>query len=77
MQIEQLTIIGVGLIGGSVGLAAKARGVARRVVGVDHNPESLKKAEARGAIDSGTAELAEAWWLSAPRLIGSRTFSWR
>jgi cyclohexadieny/prephenate dehydrogenase len=59
MQIEQLTIIGVGLIGGSVGLAAKTRGVARRVVGVDHNAESLKKAEARGAIDSGTGELAE------------------
>jgi prephenate dehydrogenase len=59
MQFEQVTIIGVGLIGGSVGLAAKTRGVARRVVGVDRSPEVLKKAEAVGAIDAGTAELAE------------------
>ena len=34
MRIDTLTIVGVGLIGGSVGLAARARGVARRVVGV-------------------------------------------
>jgi prephenate dehydrogenase len=57
MQFDQITIIGVGLIGGSVGLAAKSRGVARRVVGVDRNAEALKKAEALGAIDAGTTDL--------------------
>jgi prephenate dehydrogenase len=59
MQFEQITIIGVGLIGGSVGLAAKARGVARRVVGVDRNAEALRKAEQLGAIDAGTTSIAE------------------
>lgn len=59
MLFEQITIVGVGLIGGSVGLAAKARGVARRVVGVDANPDTLKKAEARGAIDAGTTSIAD------------------
>ncbi len=59
MQFEQITIIGVGLIGGSVGLAAKARKVARHVVGVDRNAEVLQKAQVHGAIDTGTTNLAE------------------
>ena len=59
MRFEQITIIGVGLIGGSVGLAAKARGVATRVVGVDRAADALKNAEQLGAIDTGTADLAE------------------
>lgn len=59
MQFEQITIVGVGLIGGSVGLAAKARGVARRVVGVDRSADALAKAQSLGAIDTGTPDLAE------------------
>ncbi len=59
MRIEQITIIGVGLIGGSVGLAAKARGDARRVIGVDRDAAVLKSAVQLGAIDSGAATVAE------------------
>lgn len=59
MLFDQITIIGVGLIGGSVGLAAKARGVARRVIGVDRDAEKLKKAESLRAIDAGTTSIAE------------------
>jgi cyclohexadieny/prephenate dehydrogenase len=59
MLFDQITIVGVGLIGGSVGLATKARGVAGRVVGVDRDPATIAKAVAVGAIDVG-AELAEA-----------------
>ncbi len=59
MQFEQITIIGVGLIGGSVGLAVKTRGVARRVVGIDRSPDVLAKAQAVGAIDAGSPELLE------------------
>jgi len=59
MLFDQITIVGVGLIGGSVGLAAKARGAAARVVGVDRDPTTIAKAVAVGAIDSG-AELADA-----------------
>src|SRR5437868_1116306 len=58
MQFEQITIVGVGLIGGSVGLAAKARGVAGRVVGVDRDPATVASAVALGALDAGTTDLA-------------------
>jgi prephenate dehydrogenase len=54
MLFDQITIVGVGLIGGSVGLAAKAAAVAGRVVGVDRDPNSLATAQRVGAIDSGT-----------------------
>lgn len=59
MLFDQITIVGVGLIGGSIGLAAKARAVARRVVGVDRDPNVIAKAVEVGAIDAG-AELADA-----------------
>ncbi len=59
MLFEQITIVGVGLIGGSVGLAAKARGVAGRVVGVDRDEATVAKAVSLGAIDAGTTDLAE------------------
>ena len=53
MLFEQITIVGVGLIGGSVGLASKGRGVAGRVVGVDRDPDNIATAIRVGAIDSG------------------------
>jgi prephenate dehydrogenase len=59
MLFDQITIVGVGLIGGSVGLAAKARGVAQRVVGVDRTPALVERAVGSGAIDLGTTVLAE------------------
>ena len=59
MLFDQITIVGVGLIGGSVGLAAKARGVAGRVVGVDRDPAAVAKAVELGALDAGTVDLAE------------------
>ena len=57
-QAGTVTIIGVGLIGGSIGLALRARGGARRVVGVGRNPETLEEARRLGAIDEGTTDLA-------------------
>ena len=59
MRFEQITIVGVGLIGGSVGLAAKARGVAGRVVGVGRDRTKLDAAVQLGAIDAGCTSLAE------------------
>jgi prephenate dehydrogenase len=53
MAIETLTIIGVGLIGGSIGLAAKRRGFCRRVLGVGRQEETLARAQVLGAIDLG------------------------
>jgi prephenate dehydrogenase len=56
---ERLCIIGVGLIGGSIGLAAHQRGLAKRVVGVGRNAERLKLAVQMGAIDEATTSLQE------------------
>lgn len=50
--INQFTIVGTGLIGGSFGLALKQCGFAGRIVGCDR-PEVLIRAEKRGAIDRG------------------------
>jgi cyclohexadieny/prephenate dehydrogenase len=60
MRFEQITIIGVGLIGGSVGLAAKSRGAAGRVVGIGRDARTLARAVELGAIDSFTIDLADA-----------------
>ena len=58
MLVDHLTIVGVGLIGGSVGLAAKVRDVAGRVVGVGRSAADLARARAAGVIDSFSTDLA-------------------
>ncbi len=60
MLFDRITIVGVGLIGGSVGLAAKARNAARLVVGTGRDPRNLAKAQLLGAIDRSTTDLADA-----------------
>ncbi len=60
MRWGTLTIVGVGLIGGSIGLAARRRGLARRIVGVGRNPSTLHLAQDLGAIDDGLLDLKRA-----------------
>ena len=50
MSIRQITIIGTGLIGGSVALALKKHGFKGRIVGCDR-PPVLERAREKGAID--------------------------
>jgi len=57
-DFKKITIIGVGLIGGSLGLALKENRPNFRIVGVDKQ-EIIEKAITRGAIDEGTANLEE------------------
>ncbi len=59
MAFKQVTIIGTGLIGGSLGLALKKRRLAGRIVGCDRAPV-LERAEDVGAIDAGTTNPADA-----------------
>ncbi|MBM4068682.1 MAG: prephenate dehydrogenase/arogenate dehydrogenase family protein [Planctomycetes bacterium] len=59
-MFHTLTIIGVGLIGGSIGMAAKERGLARRVLGVGRTRGSLERACALNAIDDGFLDFAGA-----------------
>jgi len=53
-----ITIIGIGLIGGSLGITLKECGFATRVVGVDSRPENVDKAIRRRLIDEAMS-LAE------------------
>ena len=52
-----VAIVGVGLIGGSLGMALKGRRLAQRVIGIGRNSERLDKAVALGAIDAGMTDL--------------------
>jgi prephenate dehydrogenase len=56
----RLAVVGVGLIGGSIGLAAAERLPEAEVVGHDADPEALRAAKERGAIHCAAATLAEA-----------------
>ena len=58
MKISSLTIVGVGLIGGSIGLAAKRRGMAKRVIGVGRRRDSLERSRTLGAVDEIHLDLA-------------------
>ncbi len=57
---NKICIIGVGLIGGSVGLAVKKRKLAKWVIGVSRKDSTLKEAVSLGAIDIGTKKLKDA-----------------
>lgn len=54
----RVAIVGVGLIGGSLGMAARRAPLVERVVGVARRAETIAHALELGAIDEGTTELA-------------------
>jgi prephenate dehydrogenase len=51
VNLQTLAIVGVGLIGGSIGKAAKERGIAAQIVGIEANAASAEWALANGLID--------------------------
>ena len=55
-----ITVLGVGLIGGSIGLAARERMEGARVTGFGRSPERLARALELGAIDTAAGSLEEA-----------------
>ena len=57
-SFKKITIIGVGLIGGSLGLALKEKKPNFKIIGIDKQ-EIIEKAIIRGAIDEGTINLKE------------------
>ncbi len=57
-RIEKVTVVGVGLLGGSIGLAAKAADERIRVVGVGRRMSSLQRALDAGAVDEATLDTA-------------------
>jgi prephenate dehydrogenase len=58
LNFKKITIIGVGLIGGSLGLALKEKHLNFKIVGIDKQ-EIIEKAITRGAIDEGTVNIEE------------------
>jgi prephenate dehydrogenase len=59
MTIRQITIVGTGLIGGSLALALRKAGFSRTIIGCDKRAV-LEIATARGAIDRAEADLERA-----------------
>lgn len=53
-----VAIIGVGLIGGSIGLALRRRGLTKNVVGIGRRASSLRKAKRNNAVTSTTTNVA-------------------
>ena len=56
----RIAVVGVGLIGGSIGLAARERLTGATVAGWDPDPDALAVARERGAIDEAAPTLADA-----------------
>jgi len=50
--VDVLAVVGVGLLGGSVAAAARARGLPGRIVGAGRRPEPLERALAAGVVDA-------------------------
>jgi len=59
-QWEKITLVGVGLLGGSLGLAIKERRLALRVAGYVRRQESIAECENTGAVDKADTDLGRA-----------------
>lgn len=58
-MFRRITIVGLGLMGGSLGLALKKRRIAREIIGIARRQSTLKEALRRGAIDWGSTRLSQ------------------
>lgn len=57
---EKVTLVGVGLLGGSLGLALKRRKLAKHVVGYVRREASIDECQRFGVVDTATRDLLEA-----------------
>lgn len=60
MSIQRISILGTGLLGGSIGLALKSVTSDYYITGYGHNPSTVRRAVEVGAVDHGTSDLVEA-----------------
>jgi prephenate dehydrogenase len=54
---DTIAIVGVGLIGGSIGMAARKNKLARRIIGVGRTEQKLMRAKILGAIDEYSLDI--------------------
>ncbi|TWT48557.1 prephenate dehydrogenase [Botrimarina hoheduenensis] len=59
-RFERVVVVGVGLIGGSVALAVRERGLARTVIGISRSPQSVDRLLELGVVDEATTNAREA-----------------
>jgi prephenate dehydrogenase len=59
MHPRQITILGVGLLGGSIGLAVRKTAPNCKIIGCGHRAATIDLAKKMGAIDEGTADPAK------------------
>lgn len=57
LLFDTIAIIGVGLIGGSLGMAAKTRGLAKRIIGIGRSEQKLMHAQILGAVDEYSLDM--------------------
>lgn len=62
MRWNKITLVGVGLLGGSLGLAVKQRRLARQVAGYVRREASITECAQAGAVDFATTDLLAAVW---------------
>jgi prephenate dehydrogenase len=60
MPWQKVTLVGVGLLGGSLGLALKQRGLAKKVHGYVRRTASIAECEKLGVVDAASRQLSEA-----------------
>jgi len=60
VQFRKITIIGVGLLGGSIGLAVRQRRLAKEIAGYARREKTIAEAEKIGALDYATTDLLAA-----------------
>jgi len=60
VQFRKITIVGVGLLGGSIGLAARKRRLAGEIAGFVRRQKSIAECEKFGATDFATTDLLAA-----------------
>jgi len=56
---EKMAVVGVGLIGGSLARAARAKGIVSTIIGIGRGEPNLERAIELGVIDAKTRDLAE------------------
>lgn len=59
MKFDTVAILGVGLLGGSVGAALRDRKLAKRIIGIGRNEETLATAKSLGLVTETTTDIAE------------------
>src|SRR5688572_1445444 len=60
MHWPKITVVGVGLLGGSLGLAIQKRRLAQRVYGYVRRPENIAECKRAGAVQEASCDLAQA-----------------